>query len=217
VPIEDFDGNTFLAFLDISGFKEMMKNEKTAIKALNCFYKIGYSSLFNNVNINGFFISDSGLLFVRTSNLNLIEQLKEILKTIEIINRKLLEKNIMLTISIAYGEFKFQRHSEFMGISKNPIYGSAYVSAFLDNEKGKPKIQPGYCRLIIPDGNINFESNINLLDNYYLSRLVKKRNHYYFYWMVNDGNKIKEFENLYNNSYHSKYTGMLSSLKKHIH
>ena len=34
MPIPDFYGDTFVAFTDISGFKEMMKHEEKAINAL---------------------------------------------------------------------------------------------------------------------------------------------------------------------------------------
>jgi hypothetical protein len=33
MPIADFDGNTFVAFLDISGFKQLMKNEKKSLES----------------------------------------------------------------------------------------------------------------------------------------------------------------------------------------
>jgi len=205
MPINDFSGDTFVAFLDISGFKEMMKNATKAIEALNCLNQTGYDVLGTNNNINGFFISDCGILFVNGNNGG-DDQLLELLNVIEQINRNLINNDIMLTTSIAYGDFSYHQRKEYTGINKIPIYGNAYVNAFLDNEAAKPKIKPGQCRIIknnFPDINL---SNFN--------RLIKKRNYYYFYWMVENSNEINEFETIYNDSYNLKYSGMLQALKR---
>ncbi|HEC93403.1 MAG TPA: hypothetical protein ENI51_10495 [Candidatus Atribacteria bacterium] len=42
MPISNFNGRTFVAFIDISGFKQLMKDEKRAWKALDSFYNYGY-------------------------------------------------------------------------------------------------------------------------------------------------------------------------------
>ena len=34
MPVSNFDGRTFVAFTDVSGFKEMMKDDQRAIRAL---------------------------------------------------------------------------------------------------------------------------------------------------------------------------------------
>src|SRR5690606_24487936 len=147
MPIQDFNGNTFVAFTDISGFKELMKNDTIALEAIKYFYQTGYNVLRESENVEGFFVSDCGILFARNGDnekklLNLLDALKRI-------NKRMIEKNYMLTTSIAFGQFDYQGKIEFQGIEKNAIYGGAYVKAFLDNEMGKPKIQPGQCRLVM--------------------------------------------------------------------
>ena len=206
MPVQDFHGNTFVAFTDISGFKEMMKNKKQAVRALDRLNQAGFYVLQQNNDINSFFISDCGILFVRNINRSMEEQLSSLLEVVENINRRLLADNIMLTTSIAYGPFSYQQRIEFEGIEKNPIYGNAYVEAFLDNENGKPKIQPGQCR-ILENENYPFECPLP-------SRLIKKGNHHYFYWMVDHENEIDQFENDYKDTYKLKYQGMLSALKR---
>jgi len=42
MPLNNFDGETFVAFLDISGFKIMMADPKVAWKNLDIFYKCAY-------------------------------------------------------------------------------------------------------------------------------------------------------------------------------
>ncbi|MEA1895182.1 MAG: hypothetical protein U9N36_08290 [Euryarchaeota archaeon] len=45
----------------------MKENEKRALKALGIFYQCGYNLLQkDNVPVDGIFISDCGILFVRT-------------------------------------------------------------------------------------------------------------------------------------------------------
>lgn len=59
MPIADINENTFVAFTDISGFKELMKNDQNALEAIKYFYQSGYNILRNrNQNVDGFFVSD---------------------------------------------------------------------------------------------------------------------------------------------------------------
>jgi len=209
MPVQNYTGQTFVAFLDISGFKELMKDDKKALESLRRLYQAGYDALQAAEGVEGFFVSDSGILFVRTGTVK--ERLKKILSAIKAINSVMLERDYMLTTSIAYGNFDYHDKLEFDGIEKNPIYGYAYVQAFLDNETGNPKIQPGQCRLVkngLPP-EINFEhEDFNLL-----RQKGNDNAHLYFYWNVINGNQIAEFEHQYNDSYKLKYSGMLKALK----
>ena len=225
MPISNFNGRTFVAFIDISGFKQLMKDEKRAWKALDRFYNYGYEVIRknrqqNNIYVEGFFVSDSGILFVRNCG-NKIECLKAVLRVVKELNKRMLDDDFMLTTSIAYGHFKYQERIEFEGIEKNPIYGNAYISAFLDNETGKPKIQPGQCRIVkqnLPDELIR---SIEYSNNDEILCMVKKRgndkDHYYFYWMMETSEEIEQFEKEYTDAYNLKYAGMLKALKRNRH
>ena len=85
------------------------------------------------------------------------------------------EHDFMLTTSIAYGKFRYQERIEFEGIEKNPIYGNAYISAFLDNENGKPKIQPGQCRIIKENLPNDITSTIEESQNNEIFSRIKER------------------------------------------
>jgi len=206
MPVQNFSGQTFVSFLDISGFKDLMKDDRKALDALNELYQSGYNALFNAEGVEGFFVSDSGILFVRSGSIH--ERLTKIMSVIKRINRQMLSRDYMLTTSIAYGHFNYHDKLEFEGIEKNPIYGFAYVQAFLDNETGSPRIQPGQCRLVTR--NIPAELDFSHAD---FSLFRQKGNHRYFYWNVDDANQIDAFEHEYNDSYRLKYTGMLKALK----
>jgi hypothetical protein len=205
MPIPDFDGSTFVAFTDISGFKQMMKKDQRAIRALDHFYSCGFSVLRQNQNVHGIFISDCGVLFSSDMQEATGAKLESLLKVIEQLNRQLLEHDIMLTTSIAYGRFSYHQRVEFDGIEKNPVYGNAYTTAFLDNESGQPPIQPGECRIV----KRGLDSE--LLQNE--QRLVARRNHLYFYWMVSNKAEVEQFMDRYADAYEQKYRGMLGAIK----
>lgn len=212
MAIQDFSGQTFVAFLDISGFKELMKNDNEALAALSCLYSSGYEVLSEPNTVEGFFVSDSGILFVREGTNQ--EKLSKILAAVKSINLKMLNDGYLLTTSISFGTFDYHGKLEFQGIEKNPIYGSAYVKAFLDNEKGTPKIQPGQCRILknnLPEEIDNTTNNFPML-----KERLPDRTHLYFYWNVPTIESIVEFEANYNNSYKLKYDGMLNALRQHL-
>lgn len=224
MPLESYDGETFVAFIDISGFKEIMKDENKAWRALDKFYNAGYQVLgihrYDSYIIDGLFVSDNGVLYVKQENQNIqnkIQGLKKILKVVKDINLRMREEDVMLITSIAYGKFKYQARIEFDGIEKSPIYGNAYLSAFLDIENGKPKIHPGQCRIVkrnLPAGIMDVIMEENSDEVF---RMVKARQgdkfHLYFYWMVESPDEIEDFEHRYTDTYKLKFEGMLNALK----
>ena len=222
MPIENYDGKTFVAFIDISGFKKLMLKEE-GWKALDKFYNTGYNILQtlnqpDNPKIEGIFISDKGILFVRDNpNYPIADNLKSLLRVIKRINKKMTENDIMLTTSIAYGNFKYQERIEFSGIGKNPIYGNAYVSAYLDSKKETPKIQPGQCRIVKENLPDDVTRTIEQNQENDIIRMIQRRDsdkkHYYYYWMRNDPSEIDKFKQDYKDTYNLKYVGILKALK----
>jgi len=218
MAIADFDGQTFLAFIDICGFKELMRTENRAWIVLNKFYNSGYDELLKPDILNkveGIFVSDCGIIFVRDQQRSHEETLKSLLSVIKNINQTMLGIDCMLTTSISYGPFQYQRRIEFEGIEKNPVFGNAYTSAFLDQEVGVPKIQPGQCRLIkegLPSG---FNPQLNLEPAIIQERRSDNR-HYYYYWNLGNQNHISKFEEQFGDSYNLKYLGMLKALKDSV-
>ena len=204
MAVKNFSGKTFVAFVDISGFKVMMSEDKSrAAEALDKFYQIGYEVLQSYHKVSGIFISDCGVLFVsQTTSIN--EQLNTILEVVKNINQRMLYENFMLTTNIAYGDFSYQDRVEFNGISKNLLFGNAYLDAYSDNIS-KPKMEPGMCRIL----SKNIKDTSFLDSNQFLMR---KKEHYYFYWNVNIPEQIEAFEKNYRNA---KYDGILQSLKKY--
>ena len=197
--LNNFSGQTFVAFIDICGFKAMMSEENKASRALDKFYQIGYNELQACRDINGIFISDCGILYV-TRDTSKEEKLEILLRIVKSINLKMLDANYMLTTNIAYGDFFYQERRGFNGISKNLMMGNAYVKAFLDSQ-AKPKIDVGECRILKEDIEEDFFEN---------PHLCPRGKYFYYYWNVEDPEKIDLFKKDYKDS---RYIGALQVLK----
>ena len=103
----------------------------------------------------------------------------------------------MLSTSIAYGNFTYEPRVEFQGIAKHLIFGDAYLNAFLDNEAGKPKLEPGFCRIVVP--SLPEEASRRLSSSAFLTRRLRKEKdeNLYFYWMVQSAREIETFRKRY--------------------
>ena len=198
--LNKFSGQTFVAFIDICGFKAMMSENK-AFDALNKFYQIGYDELQACGDINGIFISDCGILYV-TRDTSKEKKLEILLRIVRSINLKMLEADYMLTTNIAYGDFSYLERIEFNRISKNLMMGNAYVKAFLDSQ-AKPKIDVGECRILKEDIEEDFFNN---------PHLCPRGKYFYYYWNVEDPEKIDLFKKDYKDS---RYIGALQILKNY--
>src|SRR4051812_21701471 len=113
MPVQNYSGQKFVAFLDISGFKDLMKDDIKGLEALKRLYQSGYDALRDSDGVDGFFVSDSGILFSRTGTVH--ERLTKLLSAIKAINRRMLQKDYMLATSITYGHFDYHYKLEFDG------------------------------------------------------------------------------------------------------
>jgi len=220
MPIRTFNDNTFVAFIDICGFKEMMRQEQRAVNNLCKFYNDSYHIIKHqnrkSCKVNGIFVSDCGILFVRQGR-NHIIQLEALLKIIKEIINRMIEIDIMLTISIAYGPFLYEDRIELMGMRKSFLMGNAYVWAYFDNEDGLPKIQPGQCRIL--SKNLPHEIKVEIENGHNNNfKMIRKgiidTEHYYYYWMLQNPHEIDKFEKEYNFAYNSHFSAILNVLKR---
>lgn len=223
MSLPDFQGETFLAFMDISGFKKLMKQDK-AQEALDSLHSHGYNTIDENGDINGILVSDSCILFVN-KKLELHDDnqyyLSLLLDKVKEMNKKLIKDGFMVTTSIAYGKFRYEKRVEFNRIEKHHFFGNAYVDAFLDNEHANKKIKPGECRLLIDTFPDNIKSYLNDQDSLgspffenNLGLLREEGEYYYFYWMLKNSEDITNFKDKYNEAYESRYRMLKNLLKE---
>lgn len=233
--VEDYHGEAYVAFLDVSGFKRRVKkNLALAVDMLDEFYGTIYdvclriNDLKRSLELpeaNIVAASDCAIVFSRPPNSNSfnpdqdkIDCLNTILSFVQQVNRRLIVSQhsspILTTCSIAYGLFIYEDKREFCSLRKNCFLGRPYMEAFIDNEKLKRR--PGYCRLL--------RENLKLSQNHpekdLLSLLKKRGNYYYFFWMLGSLDGLEDFETEYKRACrlrnHSKYQGLIRVLQKYV-
>ena len=216
--MKSFDGRTFVAFIDISGFKDMMGEEEgRAWKALDMLYNTGYGILGDRYNetVCGIFVSDCGILYINDdlqSNFDSAANLKSLLDIIGKINKTMLKDDFMLTTSISYGEFKYQDRIVIPKVAKSAVYGGAYIKAYSDNDHGNPKIKPGQCRIIMDGIPKEIWSEMEKSNIYHLMK--KDGQHYYYYWMCQEPNDIGKFDSNYKKAYECRYRKLCNVLRQ---
>lgn len=217
MPLNDFHGDTFVAFMDISGFRTLMRSRERALTALHHFYQDGFGILRDQyerpVHVEGLLISDCAVLFVPSpSSVDRLVKLRALLQIIEAMNRQMLRHDLMLMTSVAYGSFDYTPRNEFLGIEKNLVHGAPYVEAYLDQSSGKPKLEPGQCRLLHHDNAaaLRFPNGDPVFSR--IKQASTKQS--YFYWMCDNADEITDFEREYCDAYSLKYSGMLRALKR---
>src|SRR4051812_22875888 len=112
----------------------MMSDGNRGPAALDALYSSGYHVISDQPQefprVEGLFVSDCGILFVR-DNATAARRLESLPPAVEALNRRCFEHAVPLTTAIAWGEFSYHERIEIPGIEKNPVYGNAYVAAFL--------------------------------------------------------------------------------------
>lgn len=223
--IPEYKGNTYVGYLDISGFKQMMSDDsRKAEDVLEGFYSIIYANVRcsnsddSSIKFNAVVVSDCAVLFLsphgaREGDVDQIEGLSKILAYVRNMNRAFIShsKPFMATCSIAYGDFYYQNRKEIDRITKNCIRGQAYMDAFSDSESNEPRMQPSECRILktIPKRTLRNA----LPNNPAFSYLKPKGRHYYFYWMLQDKRNIKKYETEYKQAKEMMYERLIQLVK----
>jgi hypothetical protein len=184
-------GDTFVAFMDIMGFKAMMQDGDRAPRALDAFYSAGFNVLrylrehpADGPLVDGFFVSDCGVLFVRGENELPHIRLESLCRVIRKIHQQSFNLAVQLKTSIAWGEFSYSERIEFPGIGKSAFSGNAYVDAFTDNEHGEPKLYHSDCRLVRKGLPPDVVSQCTQKIGPVFSRMRKAKTYFYYEWMT---------------------------------
>jgi hypothetical protein len=215
MPIEPFEGETFVAFTDISGFKRMMAQPGRAKEALESFYSVGWECLDRDNDrsecaVEGIFVSDCGVLFVRPNEKGRSECLCKLLTRIRALNKKLLGSGVLLRTSVAFGQFQYLERRSAPGIRKVPFYGEAYLAAFLDSESTRPKLNCGFCRIVKEGLPSEMDDDIDEAEGEIFSMIRRdpRSQLLYYYWMRNTPQEIDDFKKQYGNAEDLKFEGI---------
>ena len=218
----DFLDNTFVAFCDISGFKQKMaRNPTKAIHALEHFYSIVYTVLQKTRNqstlpVYGLLVSDCAILVVDDrSHRNPTTALQSLLAVVKQINEDALPYDLMLTTSIAFGPFIYSQRAEFFGIEKNMLAGAAYIEAYKDQSGGKPKLKCGECRIVRENLPPQILAELENNQRTVFPMVEKDRGCFYYYWMRRTREDIQAFKDAYRDTDDLKFLGIRLLLQGH--
>ena len=181
--MNNFDGQTWVAFSDLSGLKKMYsKSHKKAAKALSKFYSSVYNLQQSKVVINAIVVSDCAVFWIDKQDCK--NELSVLLDKVKQLHQKMLPDYLLRT-TIAYGHFKYQQRIEMPTIRKNMIIGGAYLDAFMKNDK----IEHGAIVIVELPSKMEMKDIIN--DDYVTKKIQGK--FYEYFWMLNNKSEIKEF------------------------
>lgn len=135
-PNLEFEGSTYVAFSDLSGFKKMLEDADKAYDALDNLYNIAYDLFGSNEgrSIVGVACSDCVVSWIKQSrDEQNRDALPELLTFLKLFHERMLEKDYLLTSTIAWGLFKYERRIRLENFEKQLFYGKQYVKAYLAN------------------------------------------------------------------------------------
>lgn len=222
----------FVAWLDISGFKKLMKaNPDEALKVIKEFFKIGFWQLPRDdqpqrevavPGLDGLFVSDCAIIWTNlvSDEQSCIDQFRNILEIVKKINEKVLlsevmrRNRIMLSTSIAFGKFCSIKTKDHDHIQKNMIFGPAYIDAYTDN---LDNLDPGLCRIVkknLPE-LISNGLNSSLTHDNLLAYVHQDEDGIFFYWNCRTFDEIETFRANYRQARDAKYQEMYEALSIH--
>ena len=129
----------------------------------------------------------------------------------------MLDKNYLMTCSIAYGQFYFKDLNAYSGVEKLPVYGEAYLNAFLDNESQNPKLEPGFLRIVKKGLPLEVFKYFSEENNKYVERIgviEESPIHFYVHWMLNT-NLFSDIKKEYKIAKEYPYSAYRLILKKY--
>ena len=221
-----FYGDTFVAFLDICGFKQMMQNPRKAEEALDNFFRIVYEEVTTSDRLNSIAVSDSAIIFARdniphndpeeSGDLRDHNKLCSLLACVKKIACRMIQIDVAIKGSIAYGPLNYQKRYNGPRVVKAMLLGKAYIEAYSDVENGKPKLKIGQIRLN-PKSKIKKLLERSQENSSELSLLKSGNGGYYFYWMLESMEEHDNFSEEYKNKYDKMYDPIIFVLKEFVH
>ena len=184
--MNDFDGQTWVAFSDLSGLKALYeKNPEDAAEALDKFYNAVYDVQEEQSPINAIVVSGCAIFWIDIRNC--VNELGTILGHLKELHRKMLPDYLLRT-TIAYGHFKYQQRLEISTIRKNMIIGLAYLDAYANNDK----IDHGAIVVVqLPEGTSY--RDLHFVNKPMIKVHCPKKGFCEYFWAVENHRQIKNF------------------------
>lgn len=133
-PNLKFKGETYVAFSDLCGFEDMMKDPEKAYKALDHLFESVFEIQQNNRSVKALAVSDCVTAWVGSRH-SRESRLKQILRFVEDPNIRMASHRYLMRTTIAWGDFEYEERIQLHNLQKSMIRGGAYLSAYVNNNK----------------------------------------------------------------------------------
>jgi hypothetical protein len=143
MSLENFEGQTWVAYSDLCGTKAIYReNPNNAAKALNRFYNEVYNLNEPASNISSLVVSDCAIFWVdrngsyREEGMAIeLQTLEQLLSRLNSLHKKMISEDYLIKTTISYGHFRYQNRLEMPRIRKDMIIGGAYLDVYAKNDK----------------------------------------------------------------------------------
>ncbi len=133
-----FDGDTYVAFSDLSGFKKMQNRDRNrANRVLEQLFQTTRRALDNQnrlleIDVDAIGISDCIVSWANDGKLNTL------MWFLEPLHRQAIKKRYLLSTTIAYGDFRCHRLPGLSNLEVTFMAGKAYTLAYSENARAEP-------------------------------------------------------------------------------
>jgi len=192
--LQDFDGQTWVAFSDLCGTKAMYrKNPKKAAKALHEFYNAVYRVQQQRQQVSALAVSDCAIFWAHGGPRAGIDgadachdALSVLLERLKRLHRRMVDHGYLLRTTVAYGHFRYERRLEIPRLRKGMIVGGAYLDAYAANGR----IRKGAIFVLPPADDADWPSCARGCSPFLCGRRRAKK--WEFVWWVTRSNQVAE-------------------------
>lgn len=204
--MRDFLGPAYVAFADLCGLKEFMRNQQKAYDALNRLYNQAYNLGEQHGAVSAIAISDCVIAWVAEDN-NGLDTLLTYLKSLHV---HMLEGGYLMRSTIARGRFQYEQRINLQNLNKGMMYGDAYLAAYLANDKE----QVGSIIVLEHDAMIAPVSFAPLHARFVQrKRPQQDRGHWEFFWSVREPDEIEPLRRARDDSYKARFAHLTKAYR----
>lgn len=184
MPLQDFDGQTWVAFSDLCGTKEKIRQgHRVAARALSNFYNTVYNIHEETEGISALVVSDNAVLWLHSEH----RRLDTMLGHVKRLHHEMVRQNLLLRTSLAFGRFEYQQRIQLHNLTKGMVFGGAYVAAYIANHSVKPG-----AIVIAQDENQELPADAGDLAPYL--KPTRKPRGWEFFWWIDSPDDIERAE-----------------------
>lgn len=208
--MENFDGEAFVAFADLCGFKKMVKaHGRRAAEALDLLYNTTYRLFDGATDLDAIAVSDCVVAWGRASD----GRLDTLLRLLGSLHVQMLEGGYLMQTTVSRGQFSYQERIELPNLAKRMFHGNAYIEAYCNNDKA----EVGSITLVCQESNPNFGEWVPELSQRIKPAFRRdKRIHrqWEFFWAT-DVQGITELRKARKDSYDAQFVHLLEAYRSH--